>query len=42
LAPAAGSVIALVLGVRRFRSRVGSFEQTARAVERGVSASWRF
>jgi hypothetical protein len=42
LAPAAGSVIALDLGVRRFRSRVGSFEQTARAVERGVSASWRF
>jgi hypothetical protein len=42
LAPAAGSVISFDLGVRRFRSRVGGFQQTDRAVERGLSASWSF
>jgi Domain of unknown function (DUF3943) len=34
--------VKLDLGVRQFRSRVGEFERTARAVERGVSATWTF
>jgi hypothetical protein len=43
VAPGAGSVsIALQLGGRRFRSRVGEFARTASAVERGVSATWTF
>jgi hypothetical protein len=32
----------LTLGVRRFRSDVGGYERTARAVERGFSASFAF
>jgi hypothetical protein len=43
VAPGAGAVnIALQLGGRRFRSRVGAFERTASALERGVSATWTF
>jgi len=43
VAPGSGAVnIALKLGGRRFRSRVGDFERTATAVERGVSATWTF
>jgi uncharacterized protein DUF3943 len=42
VAPQPNSVISLDWGLRRFRSNVGGFEQTARAVERGVSATWRF
>jgi hypothetical protein len=34
--------VAFDLGVRRFRSRVGGFERIARAVERGLSATWVF
>jgi hypothetical protein len=30
------------LSVRRMRSNVGGFERTARAVQRGISASWVF
>jgi hypothetical protein len=32
----------LDVGVRRFRSKVEGFERTARAVERGLSATWTF
>lgn len=43
IAPTQGPVaISLDLGVRRFRSQVGGFERTARAVDRGVSARWTF
>jgi hypothetical protein len=43
IAPNGGNVsVGLTLGVRRFRSQVGGFERTARAVERGLSASWVF
>jgi hypothetical protein len=34
--------VSLDVGVRRFRSNVGGFERTARAVEQGLSASWSF
>jgi hypothetical protein len=30
------------MGVRRFRSNVGGFELTARAVQRGINARWVF
>jgi Domain of unknown function (DUF3943) len=43
VAPGSGAVnIALELGGRRFRSKVGEFERTASSVERGVSATWTF
>lgn len=43
VAPAGAPVaVSLDLGVRRFRSRVGRFERTARVVERGLSATWSF
>lgn len=42
IAPAPGLNLALELGVRRFRSNVGGFELTARAVQRGLSAEWVF
>jgi hypothetical protein len=34
--------VSLDYGVRRFRSKVESFERTARVVERGLSATWTF
>ncbi len=34
--------VGLEVGVRRFRSEVGGFKSTARAVERGLSATWTF
>ncbi|HKY34765.1 MAG TPA: DUF3943 domain-containing protein [Polyangiaceae bacterium] len=34
--------VSLDVGVRRFRSKVESFERTARVVERGLSATWAF
>ncbi len=43
VAPGDGAVaVTAEMGVRRFRSQVGGFERTARAVERGVSASVTF
>jgi hypothetical protein len=43
VAPAGGAVsVSFDLGVRRTRSNVGGFERTARAVQRGISASWVF
>ncbi|HYQ15360.1 MAG TPA: DUF3943 domain-containing protein, partial [Polyangiaceae bacterium] len=42
VAPTANCVIALDVGARRFHSSVGGFSVTARAVERGLSASWSF
>jgi len=43
VAPGAGAVnIALEVGGRQFRSRVGDFQRTASAIERGVSATWTF
>ena len=42
VAPSPAVTVALELGVRRFRSNVGGFELTARAVERGLRASWVF
>jgi len=38
----ADCVLALDIGVRRFRSSVGGYSLTARHVERGLSARWRF
>jgi hypothetical protein len=40
--PGTGVSVQGELGVRRFRSQVGGFERTARAVERGISARWTF
>ena len=42
VAPAPAVSLAFELGVRRFRSNVGGFELTARALERGMRASWVF
>ena len=42
VAPARDVSLSLTLGVRRFRSNVAGYERTARAVERGFSASWGF
>ena len=42
VAPRADCVIALELGARRFHSKVGGFELTARGVSRGVSARFSF
>jgi hypothetical protein len=40
--PGSPVTIGLQLGVRQFRSRVGEFERTARAVEQGLVATWAF
>jgi hypothetical protein len=40
--PATALSVSLDVGVRRFRSRVGGFEVTARGVTRGLSANWTF
>jgi hypothetical protein len=42
VAPAPELNLAFELGVRRFRSNVGSFELTARSVQRGIRAEWVF
>lgn len=42
VAPSSAVTVALEVGVRRFRSKVDGFELTARAVERGLRASWVF
>jgi hypothetical protein len=43
VAPAGrGLSVTFDLGVRRSRSNVGGFERVARAVQRGISASWVF
>lgn len=42
VAPSPDIMVALELGVRRFRSNVDGFELTARSVERGLRASWVF
>lgn len=42
VAPSPAVTIAFELGVRRFHSNVDGFELTARAVERGLRASWVF
>jgi len=42
VAPAPNVTVAFEMGVRRFRSNVGGFESTARAVQRGISARWVF
>jgi hypothetical protein len=42
VAPTPELNVALEVGVRRFRSRVGGYELTARAVSRGLSAQWVF
>ena len=42
VAPSPAVTVAVELGVRRFHSNVDGFELTARAVERGLRASWVF
>jgi hypothetical protein len=42
VAPAPPVSVAFEMGVRRFRSNVGGFELTARAVQRGIIARWVF
>ena len=42
IAPGARVSVGFELGVRRFRSNVGGFARTARAVQRGFSATWAF
>ncbi|MDF3069122.1 MAG: hypothetical protein K0R38_4723 [Polyangiaceae bacterium] len=42
VAPSPSTSVAVTLGVRRFRSDVDGYERTARAVERGLAASWVF
>lgn len=42
VAPSPAVSVSLELGVRRFHSNVDGFELTARAVERGLRASWVF
>jgi hypothetical protein len=42
IAPTPNASVAFEMGVRRFRSNVGGFELTARAVQRGINASWVF
>jgi hypothetical protein len=42
VAPSEDVSLSLTLGVRRFRSDVAGYERTARAVERGFSASFAF
>jgi Domain of unknown function (DUF3943) len=42
IAPAPPLSVAFELGVRRFRSNVGGFELTARALQRGIRAEWVF
>ncbi len=42
VSPGGGASLSLTWGVRRFRSDVDGYERTARAVERGLSASWLF
>jgi hypothetical protein len=42
IAPAPNANVAFEVGVRRFRSNVGGFELTTRAVQRGVSVKWVF
>jgi hypothetical protein len=42
IAPTPNASVAFEMGVRRFRSNVGGFELTTRAVQRGLSATWVF
>jgi hypothetical protein len=42
IAPTPNASVAFEMGVRRFRSNVGGYELTARAVQRGINASWVF
>jgi Domain of unknown function (DUF3943) len=42
VAPTPTTQISIDWGVRRFRSRAGGFERTARAEERGMSVRWGF